>query len=189
MDPYTRRSRREGYRARSVYKLKQINNKYSIIKKGDAVLDLGSFPGSWLQVCKELEAGFILGVDYKPIDSIPGVRFLNHDINDDKIFDKISNIRESFDAVISDVAPKTTGIMDQEKSLDLSLRAYKVAKYFLRPGGNFLCKIFQTKGIEEFMKQLRKDFMIAKINKPEASKTRSYEVYMVAKNFKGRKHV
>jgi 23S rRNA (uridine2552-2'-O)-methyltransferase len=187
MDKFALRARREGYRARSIYKLKDMNSKYHLIKPGSSVLDIGSFPGSWLQAAKEdFHAGFVLGVDTKPIISMQGVRFIQDDITKEDIFEKIKKIKDSFDCVISDVAPKTTGNMDQEKSLDLSKRAYEIARVFLRPGGNFFCKVFQTKGVEEFVKDIKKDFELAKITKPLASKKRSYEVYIVAKHFKVR---
>lgn len=184
MDPFSKKAKIEGYRARSIYKLKELNKKYNLIRQRDRVLDIGSYPGSWLQACKELKASFILGVDKIPIISISGVKFIQEDINNNVIFEKIEKISDAFDVVISDIAPKTSGNLDQEKSLDLSKRAYEIAIRFLRPRGNFLCKVFQTKELDDFVKIIKKDFEFAKITKPSTSKKRSYEVYIVAKNFK-----
>ncbi|MEK6973978.1 MAG: RlmE family RNA methyltransferase [Nanoarchaeota archaeon] len=188
MDFYARKARHEGYRARSIYKLEHINKKYSMIKKGNSVLDIGSFPGSWLQACKDFMAGFVLGIDVKPIKNIAGVNFIQADINSDEIFEKISIYRKEFDCVISDIAPKTTGNMDQEKSIDLTKRAYDIAKVFLKQNGNFLAKVFQGKGVENLFEYIKTDFEFAKVTKPLASRKRSYEVYIVAKNFKGAKN-
>ncbi len=184
MDAFSKLARLQGYRARSVFKLKELNNKYKLIRSKQSVLDIGSSPGSWLQACKDLKAGFILGIDKNPIDSIEGVRFIQEDINNDEVFGKIKKIKDVFDVVISDVAPKTKGYLDQERSLELSTRSYEIAARFLRPGGNFLCKVFQSSELEEFVKKIRKDFGFVKVTKPGSSKKRSNEVYIVAKNFK-----
>ncbi|MBI2670798.1 RlmE family RNA methyltransferase [Candidatus Woesearchaeota archaeon] len=184
MDPFSKKARAEGYRARSIYKLKYLNKKYKLIKQHDSVLDIGSFPGSWLQACKDFRAEFILGIDIKPIKNMPGVRFIQADIENDKIFEKIKAIKNSFDVIISDVAPKTTGNLDKEKSLDLTKRAYEIAKVFLKPDGNFLAKIFQGGGVEDFVREIKNDFEFVKLTKPLASKKRSYEIYIVTKGFK-----
>lgn len=187
MDFYARKARHEGYRARSIFKLKDLNRKFGLIHQGDSVLDIGSFPGSWLQACKDFRAEFILGVDLKKINDIEGTNFIQADINSHDIYKKISMHRQKFDCVISDIAPKTTGNMDQEKSIDLTGRAYDIARVFLKQKGNFLAKVFQGKGVEELFNRIKKDFEFAKITKPQASKKRSYEAYIVAKNFKGQK--
>ena len=181
-DKFTIRAQLEGYRARSVYKLIFMNKKYYLIKKNDLVLDLGAFPGSWMQVCLNLNAK-VVGVDIKQIISMQGARFILGDIYDNRTLEKIQ-IHGKYDVVLSDLAPKTTGINDQELSLDLSIRAFKIAKQVLKRNGNFVCKIFQGQGFREFLQELKKSFSFVKSIKPEASKKKSKEMYFVCKGYK-----
>jgi len=185
IDKFTFRSRQEGYRARSVYKLLFLNRKYRIIKKGDNVLDLGCYPGSWLQVIRQLKANAI-GVDVKQISNIPDVKFILGDVREEKIISKIKSLGK-FDVVLSDLAPKTSGnkLLDQERSLELSKVAFNIAKDALKPKGNFVCKVFQSKEFEEFLDKVKKEFYFVKATKPEASKKQSKEMYIVALGYKG----
>lgn len=175
-DSYTVRAKKAGMRARSAYKLIQLNKRYNLIKKGDDVLDLGCWPGGWLIASQRISfTGRIVGVDLTEIKPIEGVEFIKGDVNKVKIEGK-------FDVVLSDMAPKTSGIMsmDVERSIDLARMALKKAKKHLKPNGNFLVKVFQGKGFDEFLKEVRKSFRFAKTTKPEASRKRSKEVYIVA---------
>lgn len=178
-DFYTRKSREEGYYARSAYKLKNINKKYHIIKKGDEVLDMGCSPGGWVQACLEEGCERITGVDVE-----------NAKVKD-KRFEFIkgdvfgARIEGKFDVVISDLAPKTTGDkeLDHERSLELAEKALGIAQQKLKEKGNFLCKAFQGKEFEKFVGKARKEFEFVKAVKPEASKKKSREMYIVCKSF------
>lgn len=181
-DKFTIRAELEGYRARSVYKLIFLNKKYNLIKRGCNVLDLGAWPGSWMQVCSSLEAR-VTGVDVRQIQSIPGCKFILGDIYELRTLEKIRECGK-YDLVLSDLAPKTTGINDQELSLDLSYRAFEIAKEVLKRNGNFVCKVFQGPNYNEFLKELRRDFDFVKSVKPEASKKSSIEMYIVCKGYK-----
>lgn len=183
-DHFTRMAVREGYRARSSYKLKQINMKYGLIRPRSSVLDLGCWPGGWLIVANETSrGGRIVGVDLEKIKPIRGVDFIHGDINSKKVQELISG---EFDVVLSDMAPKTTGIksIDVEQSIELSRRALSVAKRVLKADGSFLCKVFQGPGFEKFLSDVRKSFNFCKSVKPEASRKVSKEIYIVAKGFR-----
>lgn len=185
-DHFTRRAVQEGYRARSAYKLKQISRKYELITHGKSVLDLGSWPGGWLLVAKELSrTGRIVGVDLTPIKPVNGVEFIHGDVNAKEVQDRILSFGK-FDVVLSDMAPKTSGIihLDVERSIDLSRMSLRIAKKVLKPGGYFLCKVFQGVGFEEFLREAKSNFDFCKSVKPEASRNESKEIYIVAKGFR-----
>ncbi len=184
IDKFSLRSRQEGYLARSVYKLIFLNKKYRIIKKNDKVLDLGCFPGSWLQVINQLKA-HVVGVDIKQISKIPNVKFILGDIKKEETINKIKFLGK-FDVVLSDLAPNTSGdqLLDEERSYELSLNAFNIAKEVLKPKGNFVCKIFQGEKFNEFLNLVRKNFSFVKSTKPEASKKKSKEMYIVALGYK-----
>ena len=175
-DKLTYRAKKEGYKARSVYKLKQINNKFKIIKKGDKVLDLGAWPGSWMQYCQEKGAD-VLGVD---LVKIKGEKFLQLDVTKEEIFSKIKG---EFDVVLSDLSAKTTGIkhLDEGRSVDLAFRALEIAKAFLKPKGNFVCKVFMSEEVKDLIKEIKDRFDFVKVYKPGASKKRSKEIYIIGK--------
>ncbi len=181
-DKFTLKAKLEGYRARSAYKLISLNKKYNLIKKNDKVLDLGAFPGSWMQVCLNLGAK-VIGVDVKQIISMKDARFILGDIYETKTLRRIQE-HGKFDTVLSDLSPKTTGNLDQELSLELSKQAFEIAKLVLKRDGNFLCKIFQGQGFNEFLQELRKSFSFVKSAKPEASKMKSKEMYLICKGYK-----
>lgn len=185
-DFYTRKSREEGYYARSAYKLKQINKKYNLIRKGNKVLDLGCSPGGWVQASLEITGpeGFVVGVDITSMKKIgaKNFRFIKSDVAE-------AQIEGVFDVIVSDMAPKTTGIqeLDHERSFDLAKTALEIAKKHLKQGGNFLCKIFQGKYYQEFLNEVKKNFEFSKTVKPEASKRQSKEMYVIGKCFKPKK--
>lgn len=186
-DFYTRKSRQEGLRARSAYKLEEINKKYKLIRSGNNVLDLGCWPGGWLLITKRIvgDRGYVLGIDEKEIREVKGVDFIEGDVFNDEVLDKIKE--KKFDVVISDLAPNTSGILelDNERSYDLSLRALEIAKQVLNKNGNFLCKIFMGKSFSDFLSEMRKSFEFVKPAKPDASKKVSKEMYIIGKRFLG----
>ena len=183
-DKITMKAKSEGYRARSVYKLFSINRKYSVMKENDTILDLGCWPGSWLQVCKELKCKKIIGVDAKKIVPIRDVEFVNKDVFSEDLIIKLKKYGK-FDVVLSDLAPNTSGKseIDNFKSFQLSEKAFLIACDVLKMRGNFVVKIFQSEDSNELLSDIRKKFSFVKVFKPENSKKRSKETYIIAKNY------
>lgn len=185
-DKITAKAKGEGYRARSVYKLFSINRKYSVMKENDNALDLGCWPGSWLQVCRELKCKTIVGVDLRKIVPINGVEFVNKDVFSDDILVRLQRYGK-FDVVLSDLAPNTSGKseIDNFKSFQLSERAFLLACDVLKMRGNFVVKIFQSEDSQDLLNNIKKKFSFVKVFKPENSKKRSKEIYIIAKDYLG----
>lgn len=187
---FTIKARKEGYPARSIYKIKEINEKYPLFKKGDKVLDLGCVPGSWLiYVANKIgNQSKVVGIDIKDI-KIPlkeNVIFIKKDVMN---FEKsgAKELNQKYEAVISDLAPSTSGIgfVDTAKSLELCEKALDIAKIVLAPGGNFVCKIFEGEFTNNFFKEVEKSFKFTKRFRPKAVPKRSREFYVVGKGFRG----
>jgi len=185
---YTLKAKKEGYPARSVYKLKEIDEKFKIVKEGDKVLDLGCAPGSWLlYISKKVgEKGRVLGIDLEDINFHPqgNIIFIKRDILKMDEID-FKNLQGRIDVVVADLAPKTSGVIsaDVAKSLELSQKAFEISKIVLNKGGNFVCKIFEGEGVNDFIKEVGKSFKILKRARPSAVMKRSKEFYIVAKRF------
>lgn len=183
-DFYSRKARQEHYRARSVYKLQEIHRRYRIFKKGNRVLDLGCAPGSWTQFAlKEIgPKGWVAGVDITPVPPFPEKNFEQFTVD---IFNwnpaQQNPPLAPFDVVLSDMAPSTTGIkiVDREQSYQLSLRALELAQTLLKPGGRFVCKIFQGEDWSDFVKKVKKNFLKTTIFKPQATRKESVETYII----------
>jgi len=183
---YTTLARKEGYPARSVYKLKEIDERYKIIRKGNRVLDLGSAPGSWLLYISQKvgDKGKVIGVDIEEI-KIPqktNIIFIKR-----SIFDlKESDFKDKFETVVSDLSSKTSGVkfLDAGKSLELAEKAFEIVKSVLVPGGNFVCKIFQSELSDEFFKKVKNCFDFAKRIKPKAVIKKSKEFYIIGRGFR-----
>ena len=184
-DYYYWEARRRGYRSRAAFKLIQINKKFKIIKKGNFVLDLGAAPGGWSQVATELGAK-VVAVDLHPIKPIERVTFIQGDITKNETLEKIKKVKSKFDVVISDASPKITGKWDIDHllSVELAEASFNIAKNVLRPGGNFVVKIFQGKEIERVYSDFKKFFKFKKFHSPLASRKRSSEIYFIGKGFK-----
>ncbi|MFC1697835.1 RlmE family RNA methyltransferase [Nanoarchaeota archaeon] len=187
-DAYQIKAKQEGYRARSSFKLLQLNKRYHIIKKGDVVIDLGCAPGGWIQASLKLGARKVFGIDIQPIRPFKeqNVYFLCKDIKDKNTTILVSAmLHQKADVILSDMAPNTTGIkhLDQEKSLDLCKIALDFTKTNLKKGGNFICKIFQGPNSDEFLKKCKEQFLEVKTTKPEASKKGSKEIFIIALGF------
>jgi len=186
-DSYRTRARAEGYVARAVYKLKAIDGKYRLLQPGQHVLDLGCSPGSWLQYLASRvgPTGVVVGVDLTPlaIPVAPPVYFVLGD-SAGLDLEAITAISPDFDAVVSDMAPRTTGIreVDQQRSLDLALTAWEWARKLLRPGGHFLVKVFEGPGVEGLIRELEAAFRICRRVKPPGSRAASKEIYLLAMN-------
>jgi len=183
-DHYSRQAKKERFPARSVYKLQEIQKKFNLIKKGYKVLDLGCSPGSWLVYAANLTAnkGQVIGVDLKPVSvKIPShVRTYVGDIlsMDDALRDLIG---KNFDVVLSDMAPSTTGIksVDTARSFELCRAALSIARNLLKPGGSFVCKIFQGADFREFLDAVKTSFNKHQIFKPKSSRKASKEIYII----------
>lgn len=188
-DAFYFRAKREGFVARAVFKLKEIDGKYRLFRPGGRVVDLGAAPGSWLQYLAERvgEKGRAVGVDLRPfrLAPHPAIRLVENDVFR---FDPVALLREEgpFDAVVSDLAPATTGARDGDhvRSIELCERALAVAAAVLKPGGAFVCKMFQGGDSPAFLRAVRKRFESVKTQKPEASRGESREVYVVALGFR-----
>lgn len=180
-DHYTILARKENYPARSVYKLKEIQQKSGLLKKGWKVLDLGCAPGSWLLYAAEQvgPSGRVAGIDLKQVD-IPLPSNAKAVVGDVFDFD-FTPFDPPFDLVTSDMAPSTTGRKDVDaaRSYELSLAALDVALKLLKPGGAFVCKIFQGSGFDSFVATVKKRFKSNKIFKPQSCRKESKEIYII----------
>jgi 23S rRNA (uridine2552-2'-O)-methyltransferase len=186
-DSLTLKAKKENYPARSVYKLKEIQAKFKVIKQGDSVIDLGCSPGSWLLFAGQCvgNKGSVLGIDLKKID-IKLPRNIKAFVGD--ILDTPSQLNDfaekGCDVVLSDMAPATTGRKDVDaaRSFELCETALNCAVKCLRPKGSFVCKIFQGSEFKEFEKRIKKEFKISKIFKPDSCRKASKEIYIIGKN-------
>jgi 23S rRNA (uridine2552-2'-O)-methyltransferase len=191
-DKYFKRAKKENYAARSVYKLKEMDKRFGLFKKGQTVLDLGAAPGSWTQFAGECVGpeGHVLGVDIQTTKhTFPdNITFLQADVFSDspELLEAMAP-HAPFDLVISDMAPKTTGIKfaDQANSLELCERAFEVAAKRLKKGGHFAVKIFEGGETKEYADSLRPYFGKVKYFKPYSSRSESKEIFIVALGFRG----
>jgi len=183
---YTTLAKKEGFPARSIYKLKEIDEKYRIIKDGDRLLDLGCAPGSWLLYVSQKvgNKGKVIGVDIEEIkiQKKPIFVFIKR-----SVFDlKESDFKDKFEVVVSDLSPKTSGVkfLDAGKSLELAEKSFEIAKSVLLPGGNFVCKIFESESSNAFFKKVKNCFDFAKRFKPKAVIKKSREFYIIGRGFR-----
>ena len=191
-DHYSERAKKERYPARSVFKLKEAQKKFRLIKKGDRVLDLGCSPGSWLLYAAELtgKRGRVLGIDLKavPAKLPPQAETLTADILtiDRAWLDRLQLVSR-YHVVLSDMAPATTGNkgLDAARSFQLCQAALRIAEIVLQPGGSLLCKIFQGEEFKEFLDAVSARFKDHKIFKPRSSRKESKEIFIVGMGFKG----
>jgi len=189
-DPYVKQSQVDGYRSRASYKLLEIVEKDRLIRSGMTVVDLGSAPGGWSQVAARLvgHTGRVHALDLLPMDSIAGVDFIQGDFTEEDIFDELLRLIENrpVDLVISDMAPNLSGnkAVDQPAVMYLAELAVDLAEKVLTSNGVFIAKLFQGQGFDPFVLQVRTLFNGVSIIKPDASRSRSREVYLVAKGLK-----
>lgn len=186
---YYKKAKQTGYRARSAFKLLQINNKFNIIKKDDFVIDLGAAPGGWSQVAKQIvgDNGTVIGIDLSSIKAIEGVIFLQGDITQEESISKLRKVIENkeVDVIISDMSPNISGNynVDQACSVFLCEQALKTAKIYLKKNGNFICKIFEGEDLKDFLEKIKSLFITVKQFNPPASRKTSSEIYIIAKSF------
>jgi 23S rRNA (uridine2552-2'-O)-methyltransferase len=190
-DPFVQRAKAEGYRSRAAYKLMELDKKDRLLLPGQLVVDLGAAPGSWSQVAvaKLGTKGRVVAVDLLPMESLAGVHFVQGDFREQEVLDALLKALggRKPDLVISDLAPNISGIgmSDQARSIYLCELALEFARQCLKPGGSLLVKVFQGAGFTEFLAEMRKAFVKVGSRKPEASRGRSSEMYLLGKGFKG----
>lgn len=184
-DPYVQRAKGEGYRSRAAYKLMEIDDRDHLLRPGMVVVDLGAAPGSWTQVAVQRvgRTGRVFALDLLPVEPLPGVEFIQGDFQDDAVLGELENRLdgEPVDLVLSDMAPNMSGIdtVDQARSIQLGELALDFAARHLKPGGNFLIKVFQGAGFMEFRGEIQRHFASLQVRKPKASRDRSAEVYLL----------
>lgn len=187
-DTYFYKAKKEGYPARSVYKLEEIDKKYRLIKRGSKILELGASPGSWLKYClnKIGEKGYIVAIDLEEPSLIlpPQVNFIKGDILTMSLRSR-SNL-PAFDLVLSDLAPKTSGIkeVDQARSMELAERAIDIGKEALKKGGDILVKLFESSEAQDLRKQLSTFFPKVTLERPGAVRKGSSEIYILGLSFR-----
>jgi len=189
-DAYVRRARAEGMRSRASYKLEQIATRDRLLAPGMLVVDLGAAPGGWSQVAAQRIApgGRVIALDVLDMPALPGVTVIHGDFRDAEAVAELARALagRQADLVLSDMAPNLSGIAatDQARALELAQLALDFAENHLKPQGNFLVKLFQGAGFDEFVKALRRQFRTVAVRKPEASRSRSREVFVVAKELR-----
>jgi 23S rRNA (uridine2552-2'-O)-methyltransferase len=191
-DPYVQQAQREGYRSRACYKLLELQDKDKLIRPGMTVLDLGSAPGGWSQVAiaRVGDHGRVIASDILPMDGLPGVTFIEGDFTEEAVLERIMTALggKPIELVISDMAPNMSGVnaVDQPRAIYLAELALDMAQQVLAPGGTFVAKLFHGEGFDEVFQNAKGAFLKVMTRKPKASRPRSREVYMVAKEFRGR---
>jgi 23S rRNA (uridine2552-2'-O)-methyltransferase len=189
-DPYVKQARQAGYRSRAVFKLDEIQRADRLIRPGMTIVDLGAAPGGWSQLTAKLlqGKGRIVALDILPMDAIVGVDFLQGDFSDDAVLEQFDQLlgADRPQLVMSDMAPNTTGIadVDHDRSMHLVELSLDFARQRLKPGGDFLVKVFQGRHFQPFVKALRASFTTVKVRKPDASRQRSPELYLLGRGFK-----
>lgn len=190
-DPYVQKAQEQGRRSRAAFKLLEIQQKDQLIKPGARVVDLGAAPGGWCEVAVELAGaqGSVLALDILPMDPIEGVAFIEGDFTEDEPLAALEALLEGerVDVVMSDMAPNLSGIAvaDQARAMYLAELAQAFARDWLVEGGDFLVKVFQGEGFDEFLQSLRSEYAKVLVRKPDSSRSRSREVYMLGRGYKG----
>jgi 23S rRNA (uridine2552-2'-O)-methyltransferase len=188
-DEYVKRALKEGWRSRAVYKLEEIQQRERLLRPGIRCVDLGAAPGSWSQYAARLLAGRgrLVATDILPMDAIPGVEFVLGDFREPAVLDEVLQKigADKVDLVLSDMAPNMAGIdaVDQPRSMHLAELAFEFADRVLVPGGDLLVKLFQGEGFDQIIRSARGSFGRVTTKKPKASRTRSAEIYLLARQF------
>lgn len=186
-DPFVQRAKAEGWRSRAVFKLKEIDEKDRLLKPGMVVVDLGAAPGSWSQYAvKRIQPGGLLfALDLLPIEPLPGMSFIQGDFREHEVLQRFEAGLEgrAVDLVLSDMAPNMSGVqlVDQARVMELAELTLEFAREHLKPGGDMLVKVFQGSGYMELREALRKVFEVVQVRKPDASRDRSAENFLLAR--------
>ena len=189
-DPYVQRSKREGYRSRSAYKLTEIDARDKVLRPGQVIVDLGAAPGGWSQVAAKRvgKGGKVVAIDLLEMEPISGVTLIQADFGSDQGLEAVQAALEGgkADLVLSDMAPNMSGIVvsDQARSMHLAEIARDFALLHLKPEGGFLVKIFQGAGYDDYLKSLRQAFRKVVVRKPAASRDESAEQYLLARGLR-----
>jgi 23S rRNA (uridine2552-2'-O)-methyltransferase len=184
-DEYVKKSKIDGFRSRAAYKFLQLNEKHSLLTSSDRVVDLGSAPGSWSQAVSTLlnDTGHIIAIDLLPMAAVPKTSFIQGDFTDNAIYEKLQDALNNnpVDLVISDMAPNISGIkgMDQARISNLNELTLDFARDWLKPMGNMMVKTFMGSGFDDFLKQVRASFAKTIIEKPDSSRDRSSELFII----------
>ena len=187
-DHYVKLAQQKGMRSRSAFKLLELQDKYQLIKSGMTVVDLGSAPGGWCQLARSLvgEKGSVVGLDILPMEPLPGVRFIQGDFTESESLLELEDVLngQTVDLVLSDMAPNMSGMatIDQAKAMYLAELALEFVRSHLKPGGDFVVKLFQGEGFDIYVREVRSLFMKVQVRKPKASRPRSREVYLLARD-------
>lgn len=190
-DAYVKRAQRDGYRARAAYKLIEIDDRDHLIRPGMTIVDLGSAPGSWSQVAvQRLKGqGKVIALDLLEMSPIPGIQFIQGDFREQTVLDQLETALDGkpVDLVIADMAPNISGIshVDQANAMYLTELALDFSYKWLKPGGQFLVKVFNGSGFEEIVRNMRQGFDKVATRKPKASRDRSSEVYLLGSGRRG----
>lgn len=190
-DQFVKRSKVDGYASRAAYKLLEVQKKDRLIRPGMTVVDLGAAPGGWSQVAAKLVGvrGKVIALDILEMDPIPNVTIIKGDFTEDAALDELLAVvgDDGIDVVISDMAPNFTGhkSVDQPRSMALTELAFDCAMRVLKPKGSFLVKVFQGEGVDNLLRDMRKNFRFVKSRKPLASRSRSSEIYILGSDFLG----
>ena len=186
-DPYVRQAQLEGLRSRAAFKLTELDEKYRLIAPGMVVVDLGAAPGGWSEVAAPRvgETGRVIALDVLPMEPLPNVEFIQGDFTEDEPLQALESALDGrqADLVLSDMAPNMSGVAvtDQARAMYLAELALDFAVQNLKPGGDLLVKMFQGEGFDAFVATCRKSFARVQIRKPDASRPRSREVYLLAR--------
>ena len=188
-DQFRRLARDQGYRSRSAFKLKQINESYRILNKGHCVVDIGCAPGGWMQIAISAVGtkGKVIGVDIKKIDQLANAFVIQGSIEEEKIRDSILTISNSrVDVVLSDLSPNVSGNweLDHARQIDLTRNALNLSRKILKKGGKAIFKVFQGDMLNELIIELKKEFKKVIITKPNASRQVSSEIYLICLDYK-----
>ena len=189
-DPYVKRAHREGWRSRAAFKLEQIQRAEKLIRPGMIIVDLGAAPGGWSQFAvRALQGqGAVFALDVLAMSHVPGVTLIEGDFQDQATVDRLLAALggRKVDLVMSDMAPNMTGIdaVDQPRAMNLAELALDFSTQVLKPGGDVLLKVFQGAGFQELVQAARRQFTTVKLRKPDASRARSAEMYLLARSLR-----
>ena len=189
-DPYVQRAKAEGYRSRASFKLMEIDDRDHLIRSGEVVVDLGATPGGWSQVAaKRMQGkGRVIALDLLEMDPLHGVEFIQGDFREDAVLAELERTLagQKIGLVLSDMAPNMSGILlsDQARVMHLAELGLEFSRNWLKPDGAFLVKVFQGYGFEDFVREMRLVFTSVSSRKPDASRDRSAEVYLLGKGLK-----
>jgi 23S rRNA (uridine2552-2'-O)-methyltransferase len=189
-DPYVKRAHEEGWRSRAAFKLEDIQRTDRILKPGMTVVDLGAAPGGWSQFVARTLAGKcrVIALDILEMPALPGVEFIQGDFNEDSVLARLQDALggQKADLVMSDMAPNMMGIadVDHDRSMQLVDLAVDFVAHSLRPGGDLLMKVFQGREFQPLVLRLRREFESVKLRKPKASRSRSAELYVLARGYR-----